>query len=156
MDAEGMTVLGLDHIFGDVSGWSDPSDPISLVLREPQVAVGPKRDAGRQAVGRRHVVLDDRPAWRDSADSIAGAFGEPEIPVRTRGDDEGAAEGIGDLVLGDGAERSFGGDGTRPACGHDGKHAQKSTQKSHGSHLTPPGIDISGSYAYCPKESMNN
>ena len=81
---------------GPRHGWRDrrrrgrpcenPPDVAGVVLREPDVPVGPGRDPERISERGRDLVLGDLPRRGDPANLMGGIFGEPEIAVGPRHD----------------------------------------------------------------------
>jgi hypothetical protein len=77
------------------------ADLVDVALGEPDVAVGPDRDAVGSARGGQHGELGDHAARRDAAELVADRFGEPQVSVRPGDDRVRTAVGRRDRELGD-------------------------------------------------------
>src|SRR5439155_24106471 len=83
---------------------SEPSDVVGRILREPDAAVGARRDAVGVGVRSRDRILGDGAFCRDAPDLTAVELNKPESAVRTRRDALGLRAGVGgkgELILGD-------------------------------------------------------
>jgi hypothetical protein len=99
---------------GDVSWKAQPActsaqlpDLVAKGLGEPELAMGPRRDANREAVGRRDRKLGQfvLGSGADAPDLIATELSEPEIAIGPRRDEIRPAARRRDRELGDDASR---------------------------------------------------
>ena len=80
---------------GDRARRRDPPDPVAAVLGEPEVAVGPGRDAQRvDCRGDAGRELGHRARRRDPPDPIAAVLGEPQVAVGPGRDAAGFAPAV--------------------------------------------------------------
>ena len=84
----------------------NPPDPVAVVFREPQVAVGAGRDAvGVRAGGDAGAELGDDAGRGDPPDPVAATFREPQVAVGAGGDAAGPRRRDAGAELGDDAVR---------------------------------------------------
>ncbi len=113
-DARWFTIRRWQGVLGDLATRRDGANAIAIQLGKPEVAIWPRRDPFRFAVGIGQGVLGDLTTGGDLADAVAIdgiELGKPEalraIPTRSRGDVFRLALGMRQGIFG---ERAAGGD----------------------------------------------
>jgi hypothetical protein len=75
-----------DRKFRDLTVGCDARDLVGLIFREPDVAVGSRRDSKGTAVGRWDRELGDLTCGADAPDLVGVDLREPDIAVGARDD----------------------------------------------------------------------
>ena len=89
---------GRDRLVG--RGQGDLPDVVAAILGEPEVAIGPGRDAKGTARGRGDGQLGHDPTGGDLSDVVRAILGEPEVAIGPGRDADGKTPGRGDGELG--------------------------------------------------------